>query len=145
MQANIPPIEGTSLRTARIALLEAKLQLGEVAAPYLDGTTPDTILLQEPKSGARASSPRVDVLVPQGPRPPALVMPFFIGLSGVETQRQLGSAGVRNVRSTPVPSPQWPVGTVIEQSPAPGSRLATDGQVEIKVASAAPAAAESHN
>jgi|ERR1017187_1727493 serine/threonine-protein kinase len=145
VQTSIPPIEGTSLRTARIALLQAKLQIGEVSSPYLDDTTPDTILLQEPKSGAQASSPRVDVLVPQGPRPAAIVMPFFIGLSDVETVRQLNSAGLRNVKSTTAPSPQWPVGTVIEQSPSPGSRLPMDGQVEIKIASAAPAAVDSHN
>src|SRR5579864_50278 len=141
----VPPIEGTSVRTARIALLEAKLELGEVSAPYLDDTTPDTIVMQEPKSGAPASSPRVDALVPLGPRPQAVVMPFFIGLSESETQRQLSSAGIRNAKSTPVPSPQWPVGTVIEQSPAPGARLAMDGQVEIKVASAAAPAAVSQN
>jgi eukaryotic-like serine/threonine-protein kinase len=145
VKTSIPPIEGTSLRTARIALLQAKLQLGEVSSPYLDDTDGDTVLVQEPKSGAPAASPRVDVLVPQGPRPSALVMPYFIGSSDTETQRQLNSAGIRNVRSTPVPSPQWPVGTVIEQSPAPGARLAMDGSVEIKVASAAPAPAVSQN
>lgn len=145
VKTSIPPIEGTSLRTARIALLQAKLQLGEVSSPYMDDTDADTVLVQEPKSGAPASSPRVDVLVPQGPRPPALVMPFFIGAGDTETQRQLNSAGVRNVKSTQVPSPQWPVGTVIEQSPAPGARLATDGQVEIKVASAGVPPAASQN
>jgi beta-lactam-binding protein with PASTA domain len=145
VKTSIPPIEGTSLRTARIALLQAKLQLGEVASPYLNDTEPDTVLLQEPKSGAQASSPRVDVLVPLGPRPVALVMPYFIGLNDTETQRLLNSAGIRNVKSTPVPSPQWPVGTVIEQSPAPGARLAMDGQVEIKVASAGAPPAGSQN
>jgi eukaryotic-like serine/threonine-protein kinase len=142
VRTNVPPIEGTTLRTARIALLEAKLQLGEVSSPYLDDTDADTVLLQEPKSGAQASSPRVDVLVPQGPRPPAVVMPFFIGLNDAEAQRQLGSVGVRNVKSTPVPSPQWPVGTVIDQSPAPGARLPKDGQVEIKVATAGAAVSQ---
>jgi beta-lactam-binding protein with PASTA domain len=145
IRTNIPQIEGTTLRTARIALLQAKLQLGEVSAPYLDDTDADTILLQEPKSGAQASSPRVDLLVPQGPRPAALIMPFFIGLNAAETQRQLATVGMRNVRATPVPSPQWPEGTVIEQSPAPGSRLAMDGQVEIKVATAAAAPPTSQN
>jgi len=145
IRTNIPPIEGTSLRTARISLLQAKLQLGEVSSPYLEDTDGDTILLQEPKPGAQVSSPRVDVLVPLGPRPTAVVMPFFIGLSDVETQRQLASVGMRNVKSTQVPSPQWPVGTVIEQSPAPGARLAMDGQVEIKVASAAAAPPVSPN
>jgi beta-lactam-binding protein with PASTA domain len=145
VKTSIPPIEGTSLRTARIALLQAKLQLGEVSAPYLDDTEADTVLLQEPKSGAPASSPRVDVLVPQGPRPAALVMPYFIGSSDAETQRQLNSAGVHNVKLTQVASPEWPVGTVIEQSPAPGARLATDGQVEIKIAAAGAAPAASQN
>src|ERR1700733_741763 len=145
VKASVPPIEGTSLRTARIALLQAKLQLGEVSAPYLDDTVADTVLLQEPKSGAPAASPRVDVLVPQGPRPAAMVMPYFIGSSDAETQRALNSAGIRDVKSTQVPSPQWPVGTVIEQSPAPGARLASDGQVEIKVASAVAAPAASQN
>jgi eukaryotic-like serine/threonine-protein kinase len=145
VKASIPPIEGASLRTARIALLQAKLQLGEVSSPYLNDTTADTVLLQEPKSGAQASSPRVDVLVAQGSRPPALVMPYFIGLNESETQRQLNSAGVHNVKSTPVPSPEWPVGTVIAQSPAPGARLAMDGQVELKVASAGVAPAASQN
>jgi beta-lactam-binding protein with PASTA domain len=71
------------------------------------------------------------------------VMPFFIGLSETEAQRQLSSAGMRNVKSVPTPSPQWPVGTVIEQSPAAGSRLAMDGQVELKIASSGPV--DSHN
>jgi beta-lactam-binding protein with PASTA domain len=72
-------------------------------------------------------------------------MPYFIGLNDAEAQRELNSAGVRNVKSTPVPSPQWPVGTVIEQSPAPGARIASDGQVEIKIASAGAAPAASQN
>ena len=145
VKANIPPIEGDSLRTARIALLQAKLQLGEVSSTYLNDTTADTVLLQEPKSGAQVSSPRVDVLVAQGPRPPALVMPYFIGLNDTEAQRQLNAAGIHNVRTTPVPSPEWPVGAVIGQIPAAGGRLAMDGQVEIKVASAATAPPVSQN
>jgi eukaryotic-like serine/threonine-protein kinase len=143
VRVNVPPIEGTTLRTARITLLQANLQLGEVAAPYLEDTVPDTVLIQEPQPGAPASSPRVDALAPQGPRPPAVVMPFFIGLSETEAQRQLSSAGMRNMKSVPTPSPQWPVGTVIEQSPAAGSRLAMDGQVELKIASSGPV--DSHN
>jgi serine/threonine-protein kinase len=145
VKASIPPIEGASLRTARIALLQAKLQLGEVSSLYLNDTIEDTVLVQEPKSGAQASSPRVDLLVAQGPRPPALVMPYFIGLNESETQRQLNSAGIHHVKSTPVPSPEWPAGTVIGQTPTAGARLAMDGQVELSVASAGVAPAASQN
>lgn len=143
MRVMIPSVEGTSLRTARISLLQAGLQIGEVSAPYLEGSTPDTVLAQAQKQGTQASSPRVDVLAPEGPRPAAMVMPFFIGLNEGDAQRQLTSAGVRNIKTTPVPAPQWPVGTVMDQNPPAGARLQADGPVEIKIA--APAPPDGHN
>jgi eukaryotic-like serine/threonine-protein kinase len=139
MKVSIPLLEGFSLRAARIALLQSGLQLGEVSAPYLDNVQPDLVLVQAQRPSTQASSPRVDVLSPLGPRPAAVVMPFFIGLSEGEAQRQLTSAGVKNIKSTPVPASQWPLGTVMDQIPAAGSRLPLDGYVEIKIAAPAPA------
>lgn len=143
MRVTIPKIEGDDVRAARIILLKTGLQLGEVSAPYLEETTPETIVAQTQRAGAQASSPRVDVLAPEGPRPVALVMPFLIGLTEMEAQRQLTSAGVRNFRNSPVPAPQWPMGTVMDQSPAAGARLPLDGAVELKVA--ASAGGDAHN
>ncbi len=138
MKVTVPLLEGFSLRAARIALLQTGLQLGEVSAPYLDNSQPDSVLVQAQRPGTQASTPRVDVLSPLGPRPTALVMPFFIGLSEGEAQRQLTSAGVKNIKTTPVPASQWPVGTVMDQTPVAGSRLSLDGFVEIKVATPVP-------
>jgi len=143
MRVTVPALEGSSLRSARIALLQAGLQLGEISSPYLDGTPSDAVLMQTPRPGVQAPSPRVDVLAPQGPRPGGFVMPFFIGLNEADAQRALTSAGVQGIKITPVPAMQWPVGTVIEQSPAPGARLSADGPAEIKVAEPA-APNESH-
>lgn len=134
MKVTVPAIEGSSLRLGRIALLQAGLQLGEVCAPYLNDTTIDTVVQQSQRPDTQASSPRVDVLAPQGPRPAAFVMPFFIGLPGGDAQRQLTSSGFHNIKVTPIPAPQWPAGTVIDQSPAAGARAAADGPVEIKIA-----------
>jgi beta-lactam-binding protein with PASTA domain len=138
MQVTVPAVEGESLRSARIRLLQTGLQLGEVTAPFLDRQedtrAPDTVLVQEPRAGAQATSPRVDVLAPQGPRAAAFVMPFFIGLNEADAQRALTSAGVRGIKITRVPAMQWPAGTVIDQSPAAGARLSVDGPAEIKVA-----------
>ncbi|HLW97334.1 MAG TPA: PASTA domain-containing protein [Candidatus Acidoferrales bacterium] len=138
MKVTIPQLEGLSLRAARIAVLQTGLQLGEVSAPYLDNSQPDSVLVQAQLPNTQATSPRVDVLSPLGPRPGAVVMPFFIGLSEGESQRQLTSVGVKNIKSTPVPAAQWPIGTVMDQSPSPGSRVALDGFVELKVAAPAP-------
>jgi beta-lactam-binding protein with PASTA domain len=134
MKVTVPAIEGSSLRLARISLLQAGLQLGEVTAPYMNDTTIDTVLRQTQRPGVQAASPRVDVLAPAGPRPAAFVMPFFIGLPGGDAQRQLTTAGFRNIKITPLPAPQWPAGTVIDQTPAAGARAAADGTVEIKIA-----------
>jgi beta-lactam-binding protein with PASTA domain len=134
MKVTVPSIEGSSLRLARIALLQAGLQLGEVSEPYLDGTAVDAVIAQSQRPGVQASSPRVDVLAPEGPHPAAFVMPFFIGLAGGEAQRELTTTGFRNIKITPVPAPQWPVGTVIDQTPVAGARAAVDSTVEIKIA-----------
>jgi beta-lactam-binding protein with PASTA domain len=138
MRVTVPAMEGSSLRMARIALLQAGLQLGEVSAPYLSDTEIDTVVQQSQRPGAQASSPRVDMLAPQGPRPAAFVMPFFIGLPSGDAQRQLTNSGFRNIKVTPVLAPQWPVGTVIDQTPEAGARAAADGPVEIKVAESSP-------
>jgi beta-lactam-binding protein with PASTA domain len=134
LQVTVPTVEGASLRSARIALLQAGLQLGEVTAPYLDNQAADLVLMQAPRPGTQATNPHVNVLSPLGPRTASFVMPFFIGLNATEAQRALTSAGVSRIKITPVPAMQWPAGTVIDQSPAAGSRLSVDGPAEIKVA-----------
>jgi serine/threonine-protein kinase len=148
LRITVPTVEGESLRTARIKLLQAGLQLGEVTAPSLErqnfgdlDATPgkdfwELVMAQVPRAGTQATSPRVDVLAPQAPRSAAFVMPFFIGLNEGDAQRALTEAGVHGIKITPVPAPQWPVGTVIEQFPAAGARLSVDGPVEIRIAQA---------
>jgi beta-lactam-binding protein with PASTA domain len=148
LRITVPTVEGESLRTARIKLLQAGLQLGEVTAPFLErqnfgdlDATPgkdfwELVMAQVPRAGTQATSPRVDVLAPQAPRSAAFVMPFFIGLNEGDAQRALTEAGVHGIKITPVPAPQWPVGTVIEQFPAAGARLSVDGPVEIRIAQA---------
>lgn len=136
LRTPVPQIAGETIRAARISLLQSGLQLGEVTAPYLKGSLPDTVLVQSPPPGAQAGSSHVDLLSPLGPRPEAVIMPFLAGRRGTEAQHELLSAGFANVQVTSVPAPQWPAGTVMDQSPPAGSRLAADAPVELKVATA---------
>src|SRR6516165_5078670 len=69
-QLEIPPLEGNTLRVSRIQLLRAGLQVGEVSNVVIPYQSSDTVLLQNPKPGHGAATPKVDVLVAAGAREP---------------------------------------------------------------------------
>ncbi len=137
----VPAIEGRSLRGARITLLESGLELGEVSSTYLPAPNPDTVLAQDPAQGASAQSPRVDILVAAGDKPPAYVMPKLVGKRPDDAVRLLASAGVKTPKTTPVPVSQPGIapGTIVFQTPAEGARLTPDTNVDISIAQLAPA------
>ena len=131
-QLQIPLLEGNSLRASRIELLRAGLQVGEVSGVTM--TTPvDTVMIQHPKPGAGAATPRVDVLVSQGPRETAYVMPHLTGLNEIEAQHRLDVAQMRR-KVNYVTAPQWPHGAVIDQSPMSGTRIPASSTIELTVA-----------
>src|SRR5271154_5155625 len=72
-ELQIPPLEGNSLRVSRIELLRGGLQVGEVSSLALPGQPADTVLIQTPRPGGGAATPRVDVLVSEGQRESAYV------------------------------------------------------------------------
>src|SRR5256714_9028295 len=84
-QLQIPLLEGNSLRASRIELLRAVLQVGEVSGVTVP-TPVDTVMIQNPKPGAGAATPRVDVLVSQGPRELAYVMSHLTGMNEIAAQ-----------------------------------------------------------
>jgi len=132
-QLQIPLLETHSLRASRIELLRNSLQLGEVSTLTLPYDAPDSVVLQNPRPGAGAATPRVDVLVAQNSRETSYVMPYLIGLDEVAAQHRLDAAELHR-KLNYVSAPQWPRAAVIDQSPAPGSRIAAASQVELTVA-----------
>jgi len=85
-QLQIPSLEGNSLRVSRIELLRAGLQVGEVSSLTLPTSLP-TRWYAESEVGAGGASPRVDVLVSQGSREEAYVMPHLIGMNLADAVR----------------------------------------------------------
>src|SRR5580692_3588253 len=94
-QLQIPLLEGNSLRASRIELLRTGLQVGEVSGVTMAERPVDTVVIQNPKPGAGAATPRVDVLVSQGPHEAAYVMPHLTGLAEVDAQHRLDIAQFR--------------------------------------------------
>ena len=132
-QLTIPRLEGTTLRISRIEMLRAGLQIGEVSNITLPDKPPDTVVIQNPKPGTGAATPRVDVLVSQSDRDRAYVMPHLIGLNETDAQHRLDLAGLRR-KANYVTAPQWPRGAVIDQTPTGGSRIGASAAVELTVA-----------
>jgi eukaryotic-like serine/threonine-protein kinase len=132
-QLQIPLLEGNSLRVSRIELLRAGLQVGEVTAVSMPDQPMDAVVIQTPRPGAGASSPRVDVLVSQGPRENTYVMPHLIGLNETDAQHRLDVAQLRR-KVNYVTAPQWPHGAVIDQSPHGGARIPASSLIELTVA-----------
>ena len=132
-QLQIPLLEGNSLRASRIELLRAGLQVGEVTGITMPAPPADTVVIQNPKPGTGAATPRVDVLVSQGPREIAYVMPHLVGLNETEAQHRLDIAQLRR-KVNYVTAPQWPHGAVIDQSPLGGARVPASTVIELTVA-----------
>jgi beta-lactam-binding protein with PASTA domain len=132
-QLQIPLLEGNSLRASRIQLLRAGLQVGEVSGITTPDEPADTVMLQTPRPGAGAATPRVDVLVSAGPRDVAYVMPHLVGLNEVDAQHRLDVAGLRR-KVNYVSAPQWPHGAVIDQTPLSGQRIPGFVTIDLTVA-----------
>lgn len=132
-QLEIPLLEGSSLRVSRIELLRAGLQVGEVSNVTMPDVPVDQVVEQTPRPGAGAATPRVDVLVSQGPRDAAYVMPHFVGMAEAEAAKRLDAAGLK-MKVNYVTAPQWPHGSVIDQAPLAGARVGASAPVELTVA-----------
>jgi len=132
-ELQIPNLEGNTLRVSRIELLRAGLQVGEVSTLALPDQPMDAVVQQNPKSGKGGATPRVDLLVSAGQREMSYVMPYFIGANEIEVQHRLDQTSLRH-KMNYVAAAQWPHGTVIDQSPMGGSRIAANTEVELTVA-----------
>jgi eukaryotic-like serine/threonine-protein kinase len=132
-ELQIPTLEGNTLRASRIELLRGGLQVGEVSTVNLPDRPGDTVLLQNPKPGHGAATPRVDVLVSAGPKEQSYVMPFFLGLNEIDAQHRLDLANLHR-KINYVSAPQWPHGAVIDQSPLAGTRIVASTEVQLTIA-----------
>lgn len=132
-ELEIPALEGNTLRVSRIELLRSGLQVGEVSTISLPDHPMDTVLLQNPKPGHGAATPKVDVLVSGGPKEASYVMPFLIGLNEPDTLRRLEQVNL-HCKINYVNASQWPHLAVVDQSPLAGTRINTDTEVQLTVA-----------
>src|SRR5882672_5847754 len=131
-EVTMPNLVGKNVSEAS-QLLQSRGLVLRVADRIYSDQPMNAVVIQTPRPGAGASSPRVDVLVSQGPRENTYVMPHLIGLNETDAQHRLDVAQLRR-KVNYVTAPQWPHGAVIDQSPHGGARIPASSLIELTVA-----------
>lgn len=132
----VPAVEGTSLRSARLALEQAQVAIGrvvEVEDPAEEGT----ILVQHPAAGEAGSSQEgISLLVSRGPRSADYLMPDLIGRQADAVLDRLRAAGLKVAEVRYRTYPGVAPGIVLRQIPAAGHRVSTKGAVSLDISKA---------
>ena len=131
----VPPLGDRSVRAAKVELLQAGMQIGEISSIYLPDTLDDLVLQQDPAPGTTdATTPHENFLVSLGPRPAAYVMPDLVGLPLSEALSRLNGAGLKiaKIATSSVPGSQGNL--VIAETPARGHLVDANTAITLQVA-----------
>jgi len=128
----VPPVEGESLRTARLTFNQARVPLGRVIE--VSSTRPEgTVLLQRPPPGEMGDvGEGVSLLISRGPGGLDYLMPDLIGQRGDPVLRWLAGAGWKTsvrYRSYPGVAP----GIVLRQTPSSGHRMSRRDPIGLEI------------
>ncbi len=135
-RATAPRVAGLSIRQASIALQDEQLESGDIARAHHPEVPRGHVIAQDPPAGQSLSEgQRVDLLLSLGPAPTEWVLPDLTGRPAMEAEIRLERAGLRVGDRTVVLDPAAPAGTVVEQDPPAGSRVAAGQRVDLVVAS----------
>ena len=143
----VPALTGTTRAEAEARLNELGYRVAPPAEVY-DPAPPDTVLASDPPAGTPlAAGEAVRLLVSRGPLPARTLVPDLSESDPAEAKELLELAGLRLGQEERLPSP-LPEGTLLAQSPKPGTVIETGAPVvtaraatpEVALPEAAPAA-----
>lgn len=149
----VPTLVGESVRAAQVTAEQRGLTLGDIVAVHWNGTASDYVVAQDPPPSSQpARSPVANLLVSLGEPSQEFVCPSFVGMPLDRARNEIDRARFKvgeiappaapaaSTNPTPAsaaaapPPPQPPPtppavpaapgGTILSQSPAPGSKIA---------------------
>jgi eukaryotic-like serine/threonine-protein kinase len=130
-EAPIPPVQGMRADAAADELREAGFE-PERRREFSDNVPQGRVIGTNPAEGTSVRrGTTVTLIVSRGPE--QVAVPDLVGRSRDEAQRLLGEAGLQ-AAFTEREDAEATAGTVLEQDPAPGTRLPEGGTVELVVA-----------
>lgn len=135
---DLPAVEGQSLRTARLAFDQTRVDIMRVAEVD-DVTEEGTVLVQHPPAGElEAIEGGVSLLVSRGSSRRDYVMPDLIGRRAHEVITPLTAAGLKVADLRYRSYPGTAEGVILRQSPAAGHRVSPRSTVSLEVSEARP-------
>jgi beta-lactam-binding protein with PASTA domain len=134
-KVTVPNLTGSSLRAARIAAVQRGLAIGDVAVVYWPQGEMDQVVAQDPSpETSEVRSPAVNLLVSNGQAPQAFLCPKFVGRPLSEVRRELEKKGFAVGQVTSIPTDSGQKGTILSQSPPPGSKITSDTEFTFQAA-----------
>ncbi|PYV18805.1 MAG: hypothetical protein DMG21_03725 [Acidobacteria bacterium] len=134
-QVAVPNVVGWSMRAAEISAVQRGLTVGDVAQIHSARGTPQEIIAQDPTAtSAAVRGPGISLLVSLGGQPPAYFCPSFVGDAITDARMRIGMAGFKVGQVVPVEGQSAASGTIISQSPPPGSRIDSSTVFDFRIA-----------
>ena len=127
----VPPLVGETERTARTRLDQEELDVAGVSEFRSRDYPTDAVIAQDPAPSSRA--PRVSLLLNRGEQATTYVMPDLIGIDGDRAAEALRALGFRVSIVGTQPYPGLPPGTIVQQRPAAGFRVAAADAISLEV------------
>jgi eukaryotic-like serine/threonine-protein kinase len=132
---NVPELVGSSLRAAEISAVEKGLTVGDVAQIHSTRGAAGEIIAQDPSAASAAvRGPAINLLISMGSTAPAYYCPSFVGRPLAEARLGIEKAGFKIGQIDPVTGEGGVPGTILSQSPPPGSRIDHDTVFDFRVA-----------
>ena len=133
-EIEMPDLKGMTKANAEEKLKKIGLKLGSVYEQY-SSEEAGTVLTQDPRAGSKISKGQtVDITVSKGEKIQKVALPNFAGMSYDAVQSSL-AANKLHVGSISKQNSAKTSGTVLEQSPSPGSEVQEGSAVNLVVSS----------
>ena len=130
----VPELAGETVRAGEILLLKRGFTLGMLSTISSSSYEKDKIISQDPPPEARnAKSLLLSILVSGGPKPKEFCMPDLTGLDFEPVSKEITEVGLKLGEVTYQTIPGISKGTILQQSPAAGSKLPEGVAINLEI------------
>lgn len=133
-RVEVPDVRGIPFREADLALKARALDFGNVTYRHSETFERDIVIDQDPPPKSLvARGSLVHLVLSGGPEPRPILLKSFLGMQAEDAKKAIAELGLTLGEVMEEESQQFPSGTVIDQSPAPGSPLKQGDKVDLVV------------
>jgi beta-lactam-binding protein with PASTA domain len=128
----VPAVQGLVWQDAKATLERDGARLGDLLRIHSDRVPRDRVIAQSPPGDAKSIRGRpVALLVSEGPWPVSYVMPDLRGASRAVAEALMTALGLRLQDASDNDWPEARAGSVVDQQPSPGQRVAPGQEVQV--------------